>query len=126
MNDPRFRAGARLLSAIQGLYFLVTGLWPLLHMESFLAITGPKTDLWLVQTVGVVVAAIGSTLALAAFSSRITWEIVLLAVASAVGLTAIDVIFVTADMILPVYLADAAAETVFLCWWLAVVVRGKE
>lgn len=36
----------------QGLYDLGTGLWPLLHRRSFLAVTGSKTDWGLVQTVG--------------------------------------------------------------------------
>src|SRR5437879_6174180 len=32
----------------QGLYFLLTGLWQLLSISSFQAVTGPKHDLWLV------------------------------------------------------------------------------
>jgi hypothetical protein len=43
--NPRFRSGARWLAGLQGAYFLVTGVWPLVHMPSFLAVTGPKTDL---------------------------------------------------------------------------------
>ena len=126
MTAPRFRAGARLLAALQGAYFLATGVWPLVHMESFLAVTGDKTDLWLVQTVGVLVAVVGGVLVLAAASGRVTWEILLLAVGSALGLAAIDVTFVTADVIPRVYLADAAAEGVFVVWWLTVAVRGRD
>ena len=126
MTAPRFRAGARLLATLQGAYFLATGVWPLVHMESFLAVTGDKTDLWLVQTVGVLVAVAGGVLVLAAASGRVTWEILLLAVGSALGLAAIDVTFVTADEIPRVYLADAAAEGVFVVWWLAVAVRGRD
>ena len=29
---------------VQGSYYLVTGLWPLVHLASFEAITGPKVD----------------------------------------------------------------------------------
>jgi hypothetical protein len=43
----------------QAAYYLMTGLWPLFHRRSFEAVTGPKTDYWLVRTVGVLVAAIG-------------------------------------------------------------------
>jgi hypothetical protein len=43
---------------IQAVYFLITGIWPLLHIESFMKVTGPKRDLWLVKTVGVLVTAI--------------------------------------------------------------------
>ena len=56
----------RVIAGTQGSYFLLTGVWPLLHMRSFLAVTGPKTDLWLVETVGVLVAAIGAGLLLSA------------------------------------------------------------
>jgi hypothetical protein len=37
----------RAIAGTQGTYFLLTGVWPLLHMRSFLTVTGPKTDLWL-------------------------------------------------------------------------------
>jgi hypothetical protein len=37
----------------------------------------------------------------------------------------VDVIFVTRDVIPPIYLADAAPEAVFILWWLAAAVRGK-
>ena len=35
--------------AAQGALYVVTGVWPLLHMASFEAVTGPKTDDWLVR-----------------------------------------------------------------------------
>jgi hypothetical protein len=36
----------RAICTIQGFYFLVTGLWPLVHVDSSQAITGRKTDNW--------------------------------------------------------------------------------
>jgi hypothetical protein len=45
----------------QGGYYLVTGLWPLVHLASFEAITGPKVDDWLVRMVGLLAAVIGAT-----------------------------------------------------------------
>jgi hypothetical protein len=45
------------LAARQGVYYLLTGVWPLPSIGSFQRVTGPKTDLWLVRTVGVLVAA---------------------------------------------------------------------
>src|SRR4051794_41935238 len=46
----------------QGAYYTLTGLWPLVHMASFEAVTGPKTDDWLVRMVGLLAAVIGATL----------------------------------------------------------------
>ena len=42
-----------------------TGIWPLLDIESFQDVTGSKTDLWLVRTVGVLVAVIDGVVLLA-------------------------------------------------------------
>src|SRR5215213_7342224 len=117
MSGDRFRTGAGALAAFQGLYFLATGVWPLVHLESFLAVTGPKTDLWLVDTVGALVAVVGAVLLLAASSGRVTQEVALLAAGCAAALAAVDVVFVARDVIPPVYLADAVAEGVFILWW---------
>jgi hypothetical protein len=103
------------IAVIQGLYFLLTGIWPIVHIESFLMVTGPKVDLWLVKTVGVLVAVIGAVLLSASRSRRITNEIVLLAVGSALGLAIIDVVY--ARRVSPVYLADAAAELGLVVLW---------
>jgi hypothetical protein len=45
---------------MQGAYYLVSGLWPLLHFTSFEAFTGRKRDRWLVRTVGLLTCGIGS------------------------------------------------------------------
>jgi hypothetical protein len=52
------------------LYFFVTGVWPLVSIDSFQKLTGPTIDLWLVRTAGVLVGAIGVTLALGARNVR--------------------------------------------------------
>jgi hypothetical protein len=125
MTADRFRTGAGFLAGVQGLYFLATGVWPLVHIESFLAVTGPKTDLWLVQTVGALIAVVGAALLLAAASGRVTREVVLLGAGAALALGLVDVVFVAREVIPPIYLADAAPEAVFVLWWAAVAVRGR-
>lgn len=66
--------GWRVLAWVQGGFYVVTGVWPLLHLPSFLAVTGPKTDLWLVQTVGGLVAVFGLMLVVAGGRRRLTPE----------------------------------------------------
>jgi hypothetical protein len=100
---------------IQGLYYLVTGVWPIIHIQSFLIVTGPKVDLWLVKTVGVLITVIGGVLLSASRARRITDEIILLAAGSALGLAIIDVVY--ARHISSVYLADAAAELCLVALW---------
>lgn len=116
-SRPRTGRALAAVAAVQGLYFLATGVWPLVHVESFLAVTGPKTDLWLVYTVGTLVAVVGAVLLAAARSGRVSPEVALLAVGSALALAAIDVTFVARRVIDPIYLADAAAEVVLVLWW---------
>ena len=72
----------------------MTGIWPLFGINSFQAVTGAKTDVWLVYTVGCLVAAIGAALLMAAISGRTTPEVIVVAVGSAVALAGIDVVFV--------------------------------
>jgi hypothetical protein len=46
----------------QGLYYVGSGVWPLVSMRSFEAVTGPKRDRWLVRTVGLLAMAFGGLL----------------------------------------------------------------
>jgi hypothetical protein len=59
------------LSLCQGIYFFVMGIWPLFSMRTFEAVTGPKTDRWLVKTMGVLIAVIGAVLVLAGIRGHI-------------------------------------------------------
>jgi hypothetical protein len=125
---------ARGVAALQGLYYLATGLWPLVRMATFLAVTGEKTDHlqsphqglydhWLVVTVGLLVTAIGAALLVAAWRGP-SPEAVTLAVGSILGLTGMDVVYVTRQVIPPVYLLDALAEVVLLGGWLTAAVQA--
>jgi hypothetical protein len=91
-------------------YYAAAGAWPLLHMRSFEAVTGAKTDRWLVKTVGALALANGAALAFGARRAAIPAETVALAACSAVAFSAIDVVYVTRGRIAPVYLGDAAIE----------------
>lgn len=105
------------LALIQGVFYVLTGVWPLLDMVSFQLVTGPKTDLWLVRTVGVLVTVVGAVLISASRRNRVTDEIVLLATGSALGLAAIDLIYSLSGRISAVYLADAAGEIGLAVLW---------
>lgn len=117
----------RVLCWIQGIYFLATGVWPLVHIESFVAVTGPKTDIWLVKTVGLLVTAIGIVLISAIWRRRITLEICLLGVLSAAGLASIDIYYsVVVDVIWDIYLLDAIPEIAFIAIWLVLYPRESQ
>jgi hypothetical protein len=101
----------------QGLFYLLTGLWPLVSMRTFLWVTGPKTDLWLVKTFSIPVMVIGGVLLLAWGRQTVSLEIGLLAVGVAGGLALADIVYVWKRVIGPVYLFDAAVEAALVLWW---------
>ena len=107
----------RAVAAGQGAYDLLTGLWPIVSLRTFYAVTGPKWDGWLVQTVGSMIASIGSTLLLGARRRRVSPELLWLGASSAAALMAVDVVFVRKRRIPRIYLADAVAEIGLLAAW---------
>lgn len=40
------------------MFYLAAGLWPIVSLHSFEAVTGPEQDDWLVKTIGGLIAAI--------------------------------------------------------------------
>jgi hypothetical protein len=100
----------RIVLRTQAVYYVLTGLWPLVSIESFEMVTGPKTDDWLVHTVGLLAATIGCTLYVGARPARPAGAVVLLAVLSAASFAAIDLAYALTGRISAVYLLDAAVE----------------
>jgi hypothetical protein len=109
--------GAKTVAGLQATYYLATGLWPVLHLESFEAVTGGKTDDWLVQSFGLLVIVIALALARGLFRSeeRATlW----LGLTAAIGLVVTDVL--AAQHVSAVYATDAVIEGAFAIGWLYV------
>lgn len=107
-----------LVSLAQGIYFFVTGVWPLVSMKTFLMVTGPKTDLWLVKTVGVILAVIGLVLIVAQVNAEINTAIIVLAIGSALSLALVEFVYVAKRVISAVYLGDAFLELILIGWWI--------
>ena len=109
---------ARRLAMTQAAYYAATGVWPLLDIESFERVTGPKTDRWLVRTVGALVTVIGASLSLAARDDPARRETVVRAAGSALALGTIDAVYVAKRRISPMYLLDAVAQAALLVVWI--------
>lgn len=106
------------LAQIQGIAYLMTGIWPLVHRRSFEAVTGPKIDFWLVRTVGALVSVIGVTLLLGSRRTRWMPEFTILATGSALSLAVVDIVGVAVRRISPVYLLDAVGEVALVAAWM--------
>lgn len=104
------RTGGRIRPvSAQGIYYVASGLWPIIHLRSFMAVSGRKHDTWLVQTFGAFIAAVGAVLIREANASS-GQHAQRLAITTAVTLAAADTWFVSRGRISPIYLADALVE----------------
>jgi hypothetical protein len=120
----------------QGLYFLVTGAWPLVSVRSFQAVTGQKSDHliadppteadhWMLNTISALIIVISVVILSGAWRRRVSFEVSLLGIMSAAALTIIDVVYVARGTILPIYLADAAVEVVIIAVWAWILASGS-
>jgi hypothetical protein len=107
----------RQVGRAQAIFYVATGIWPIVHLRSFEAVTGPKADRWLVRTLGALITVIGAALLRGTRGGRVSPELRLLAVGSALSLAAIDVIYVARGRIRRVYLLDALAELALALLW---------
>lgn len=101
------------------LYFVIGGIWSIVGRRSFEAVSGEKTDYWLVRTVGGMLTVVGTVIGLAGVNRRITPEISILAITSSAVLTVIDTVYVSKRRISPVYLLDAVANIGLIGCWLS-------
>lgn len=106
----------RIAPTAQGAFYVVTGMWPVVHRRSFEAVTGPKKEPWLVQTTGALIAAVGVALLAGARERGRTAKT--LGIATALVLGGADLFFALGGRISPVYLGDAVAEAAVIATWL--------
>ncbi|HEY0738771.1 MAG TPA: hypothetical protein VGD69_27880 [Herpetosiphonaceae bacterium] len=114
----------RIVALAQALYYIPTGIWALVSIDTFQKVTGPKTDLWLVKTVGLLITVVGAALTMAGVRRRMGPELPLLGIGSAAALTTIDVVYVARRRISPIYLLDALGEVLLIGGWI-VALRGR-
>ncbi len=130
LHAPTLATG---LCWFQGAYYFLTGVWPLISIRTFQMVTGIKTDNlptgleadhWLVMGMSVLITSIGLTLLVAAWRHNRSLEIAVLALGGAIGLTAIDVVYVARQVIAPIYLVDAAIQIPLITAWIVASLSG--
>jgi hypothetical protein len=107
-----------MIGVAQGVYYLATGLWAVVHYRSFSRVTGPKTDVWLVKTTGLILAGIGLVLLL--FYE--TEAAALLGLLIALTLAGADTFYSIRGTISKIYMADAAVELGFAAGWALTII----
>lgn len=104
-----------LLLTILGTYYVITGVWPLISIRTFMMVTGPKTDLWLVKMVGLLAAASGTVYLFAVYlQGELSIPLMLLIVLNALAFIIIDIYYVIRQVISPIYLMDAVFQIIIL------------
>jgi sulfite exporter TauE/SafE len=94
-------------------------------MRTFEKVTGPKTDHWLVKTIGLLLVVIGLALITGGVRRTITPEMAILGVGTAGALLGIDVFYVSIKKISRIYLLDAVAELILIVGWIAIYVSPE-
>lgn len=109
----------RVLARAHGAFNVLGGAWPLLHLRSFEAVSGPKADRWLVRTVAGLLVTNGAVQLAAGSSPDALAQARRIGLGTAATLGAIGAVHGGAGRISRVYLLDAAVEFGWLAAWAA-------
>ena len=105
-------------------YLFITAVWPILHIKSFMYVTGPKEDIWLVKTVGALLIPV--SLCMFSYLKKTAADpipLMLLAGGTAISFFYIDVHYVVTGVIAAIYLLDGIAELIFLSGWVYFAIK---
>jgi hypothetical protein len=121
----RTRYYAIIMYLVQGIYLLAAALWPLLHLDSFLSVTGIESDSWLLRISGVYVLSVSVCLLTGYFLSKYSWPATIMAVITAFGTLYMDVYYyyLRDQLPLTVYFFDFVVQLIFVICWIAILSR---
>ena len=114
------------LIIVQAVYILLTALWPIIDIRSFMAVTGYKTDIWLVKTVGALLIPVALTLVMYLYIPTDRRPALMLGSGTAAAFICIDFYYALTDVIPDIYLADGLAEILFLACWLYIALKHPQ
>lgn len=99
----------------QGVYYFITAIWPLLHIQSFEAVTGKKRNHWLVYTAASLLLVSSIVYLYSGLKNApVPVETIILSAGNALALTVIDIVFVFLHKIRKIYLLDASVEILLI------------
>lgn len=102
----------------QGVFYVATGLWPIIHLRSFERAVGVQPHPSYAKIMGGVAAGIGAALIVGSLESRPSKALRWLGIGSAIAFGLADLLFAARGRGRKVYLADAAAEGAALASWI--------
>jgi hypothetical protein len=90
-----------------------------------MAVTGPKTDVWLVKTVGALLIPQSLGLLTFLFIKSNRTPALVLGSLSCIVFIMIDFYYALRDVISDIYMADACCRSFFLIGWIYIAIRGE-
>ncbi|MEV8596234.1 hypothetical protein ACIHFC_32430 [Streptomyces sp. NPDC052013] len=118
MGRTSFPERADPVAVAHGVFNVVGGLWPLLHLRSFEWVFGPKTDVWLQRTTGGLLVCAGMAQLAAATEPQGRRHARRIGLGTSLTLLAVDLVYVPKGRIRPTYLLDAAMQTGWISAWM--------
>jgi hypothetical protein len=105
------------------MYYLITAVWALVDIKSFMAVTGPKKDVWLVKTVSVLLIAISFSFMIYLYRRNDWLPPAVLAISCCIGLTIIDCFYSFNNTISAIYLGDAVVQFILTICWVIMIMK---
>jgi hypothetical protein len=116
----------RLTLWIQSLYYLITAVWPLVDIKSFMLITGCKHDVWLVKTVGALLIPVSLTMFSHLFFKVDHRPVFVLCVTAAIAFASIDFYYSLTDVISNIYMVDGVIQICLIVAWTWIILRERQ
>ena len=110
------------LLIVQGIYYLLTGLWPLLRLNS-LPLTGSASPNWLPQPVHLLVLCTGVVLLKGSRDQNIKQGVKVLSIAAALALLLIDLYFPFSGTVSKLFIIDGILQFSCLVLWLCIIIN---
>jgi NAD(P)-dependent dehydrogenase (short-subunit alcohol dehydrogenase family) len=112
------------VSLLQGAYYLITGLLPIVSMRSFEKTLGERQEDWLMKTHSAVMAALGGILIWAGLRKSKSPEIPAMGAAAAATLAVPETYYMARKRIQRNFLLDVAPQLAFIGLWAWALSRG--
>jgi hypothetical protein len=115
----------RSILLVQATYTFITAVWPIVHIQSFMDVSGYKRDVWLVKTVAAILIPVALCLMTYRYIHTDRRPALVLGGLLAFAFIIIDFYYSLTDVIADVYMVDGFVQIAFLSCWIYVAVRHK-
>jgi hypothetical protein len=106
-----------IVPVVQGAMYVATGLWPIVHIQSFERMAGPRASRGLVRTFGAVMATVGLSLLLRGMRRSRQQTASPLGAVGSLALSMANSVYAGRGRISPVSISRVIAQTALLVAW---------